>query len=74
MASRRTAMAEPRTSLHIWKVSIVLSFILVNIRVRLYAATVLFSFKDHRTKYKEAEKSIEASTGDIMLVEVVRNK
>jgi non-homologous end joining protein Ku len=66
-------MAEPSTSLHIWKGSIVLSFILVNIRVRLYAATVLFSFKDHRTKYK-AEKSIDASTGDIMLVEVVRNK
>ena len=67
-------MAEPRTSLRIWKGSIILSVVLVNIPVRLYAATVLFSFKHHRIKYKEAAKSIEASTGDIMLVEVVRNK
>jgi hypothetical protein len=34
--SRRTAMAEPLTSLNMWKGSIILSFVLLNISVRLY--------------------------------------
>jgi hypothetical protein len=54
----RTAMAEPRTSLH-QNGSINLSFILVNIS----AATVLFSsLKHERVKHKE-EKLTVLSTG-----------
>jgi hypothetical protein len=48
-------MVEPRTSPHIWKGSIILSVVLLNILVRFYAATILFSFsKDQRIKYEEA--------------------
>jgi hypothetical protein len=65
-------MAEPRTSVHIWKGSIILLVVLLDISTNLYAAIVLFPFlRDCRIKHKEVAKSIVLSTGDIIAVEVV---
>ena len=44
------AIVEPRTSPHIQKGSIILSVVLLNILVRFYAATILFSFKKKKTR------------------------
>jgi hypothetical protein len=63
----RTAMAEPRTSLHTWKGSIIISVVLV----RLYTisgerVSLLFdqlSRKDHISDKKTVEKS-QKSIGD----------
>jgi hypothetical protein len=62
-------MAEPRTSLHMWKGSTILLVVLLDISARLYAAIILFPFlKEHEIRYKVA-KSIGISTRDIMAVE-----
>jgi non-homologous end joining protein Ku len=60
----RTAMAEPRTSLHMWKGSIILLVVLVNILVRLYTisgekGSLLLdqlTRKDHISYKKAVEK------------------
>ena len=68
-------MAEPSTSLHIWKGSIILSFILVNISAIVYTTTVLSSLlKNYRIKYKEAKPAVQTSRDIIMAVEVAGNK
>ncbi|MFL6509453.1 MAG: hypothetical protein ACJ704_16160 [Nitrososphaeraceae archaeon] len=70
--SRRTAMAEPRTSLHTWKGSIILLVVLVDISIKLYTVSGekgSLSFDQLSKKYyipykKPAEKSQPKSIGD----------
>lgn len=59
-------MAEPRTSLNMWKGSIIVSFVLLNISVRLYTisrrkgSSLLFDQsyeKGHRIQDKKASSS-----------------
>ena len=64
-------MAEPRTSLHTWKGSIILLVVLVNILVRLYTipgekGLLLdqLTRKDHISYKKAVEKSQPRTIGD----------
>ena len=65
-------MAEPRTSLHMWKGSIILLVVLVNILVRLYAisgekGSLLLdqlTRKDNISYKKAVEKSQPRTIGD----------
>jgi hypothetical protein len=79
-------MAEPRTSQHMWKGSIILSVVLLNISVRLYTVkggAVLLLYdqiykKDQRIQFKKAAapsqpKSIVDNVS-LVVVMVIQNK
>jgi hypothetical protein len=82
-------MAEPRTSQHIWKGSIIPSVVLLNISVRLYTvkeggAVLLLLYnhiseKDQRIQFKKAAassrpKSIVDNVSLVVVVMVIQNK
>ena len=80
-------MAEPRTSQHIWKGSIIPSVVLLDISVRLYtvkggAVLLLYnhiSEKDQRIQFKKAAassqpKSIVDNNVSLVVVMVTQNK
>ena len=77
-------MAEPRTSQHMWKGSIILSVVLLDISVRLYtlkggAVLLLYdqiSEKDQRIQFKKAAASSQSKSivDNVSLVMVIQNK